>query len=385
MNITGKIESKFKELYNTMPVMFRAPGRINLIGEHTDYNEGFVLPAAIDKAIYFALAPNTTGKMRFYSYDFDEYYETEIENPRNSGFSWTKYVSGVIELMRKDGKKISGLDCVFGGDLPVGAGISSSAALECGLGIGINKIFHLGYNKMELAKLCQQAEHEYAGVKCGIMDQFAVLHGKHRHAIKLDTRTLQFEYIPLANRNYKFILVDTGIKHSLAASEYNKRRKECETGVKILQQYDPAISSLRDVSLDFLQQHKAAMDDIIYDRCSYVVEENMRVEKSCAALKEGDYAAFGKQMYLSHLGLKEKYMVSCDELDMLVDIAKNSGVVAGARMMGGGFGGCTINLIEKKHIATFTRAIIQNYKTPQGTPPLIIEVSVEEGANILNG
>ena len=379
-----KIKKVFLEKFNKEPALYRSPGRINLIGEHTDYNEGFVLPASIDKAIYFAIAPNDDNVFRFYSYDFQDYYETSINEIDKSSKHWANYLLGVIAQFYKDDKQIQGFDCVFGGDIPVGAGMSSSAALECGLAYAVNDMLNMGYTTLQMVKMAQKAEHEYAGVMCGIMDQFAVMHGKTNHAIKLDTRSLDYEYIPVDMSGYKFILINTGVKHSLAASEYNKRRNECQTGVKILQKHNPGIKSLRDVSLDFIQKYKQELDDTVYNRCTYVIEENIRLSKACEALSNHDFEEFGKQMFASHQGLKEKYEVSCKELDQLVDIAKNTEGVTGARMMGGGFGGCTINLVKKNAIEKFKNTILANYKTPEGKKPDIIEAIIEDGTKKIN-
>ncbi len=376
------IKQVFTDRFEGKPVIVRSPGRVNLIGEHTDYNEGFVLPASIDKAIYFAIAPNRDNVFRFYSYDLMDEYVTEIDKIEPCDKHWANYLLGVIAQFVKDGKQVMGFDCAFGGDIPIGAGLSSSAAIECGLAYAIDKMQKFGYSTMEMVKISQKAEHEYAGVMCGIMDQFAVMHGQINKAIKLDCRSLEYELLPVKMENYKLLLVNTGVKHSLASSEYNKRRNECAAGVKILKKYNSSIQSLRDVSLDFIQKHKAEFDEIVYDRCTYVIEENIRLDAACEALNNGDFTAFGNQMYLSHRGLKEKYEVSCVELDLLVDIAKKTRGVLGARMMGGGFGGCTINLVKKNAVANFKNTILAQYKTPEGKEPEIYEVVIDGGTGL---
>jgi len=378
-----KIKIAFKNRFNGSPIIIKSPGRINLIGEHTDYNGGFVLPASIDKAIYFAIAPNDSDVFRFYSYDLDDFYETNISKIDKSDKHWANYLLGVIAQYAKAGEKIQGFDCVFGGDIPIGAGMSSSAALECGLAYAINDIQNLDYSTLQMVKFSQKAEHEYAGVMCGIMDQFSVMHGKKNQALKLDTRSLEFEFFPIDMTNHKFILVNTGVKHSLASSEYNKRRNECEIGVKLMQKFNPNIKSLRDVSLDFIKKHETEFDEDVYNRCSYVIEENLRLEKACEALNSGDFKEFGQQMYGSHRGLMEKYEVSCEELDLLVDIAKDTKGVIGSRMMGGGFGGCTINLVEKNAVSNFKDAILAQYRTPENKEPEIIEAIIENGTHKL--
>lgn len=379
----SKISQKFVELYGSKPFVYCAPGRVNLIGEHTDYNEGFVLPAAVDKLIVFAVKPNDTGKFRFFAYDLDESFETAVDHIERSKTAWANYLLGVVAQFVKEGKTVPAFDCVFGGNVPLGAGMSSSAAIEVGMAFAINDMFDLGCSKLSMTKFAQMAEHEYAGVNCGIMDQFASMHGKENHVIKLDCRSLEFEYFPLDMTDYMLVLVNTGVKHSLASSEYNKRRAECEEGVSLLQKYDAQIKSLRDVTLDMLEAHKGEFDEVVYKRCSYVVEENARLTDACKALSNGDFVTFGKNMYGSHCGLRDKYQVSCAELDQLVDIARTVPGVLGSRMMGGGFGGCTITLVEKSKVADFENAIRKDYKTPNGDAPEIFEVVIGDGARRL--
>ena len=378
------IRECFKEKFKANPQLFKSPGRINLIGEHTDYNEGFVLPASIDKAIYFAIAPNNLNKFRFFAFDLSECFETEISEIKPVKVAWANFLLGVIAQFIKVTKKVPGFDCVFGGDVPLGAGMSSSAAIECGLAFAINNIFHFNFPKLDLVKFSQKAEHEYAGVQCGIMDQFAVMFGKENKVIKLDCRSLEYEYFPFSMENHLLVLVNTGVKHSLASSEYNNRRVQCEEGVKLLQEFDPLIKSLRDVSLELLEKHKSDFDPITYKRCNYVVKENKRLEYACGALASSDYNLFGQYMYGSHEGLKKNYEVSCKELDTLVNLAKNSKGVLGARMMGGGFGGCTINLIERSYVHSFEKYIAENYKTPDGKNPEIYKVVIEDGTKLMS-
>lgn len=378
------IRECFKEKFKANPQLFKSPGRINLIGEHTDYNEGFVLPASIDKAIYFAIAPNNLNKFRFFAFDLSECFETEISEIKPVKVAWANFLLGVIAQFIKVTKKVPGFDCVFGGDVPLGAGMSSSAAIECGLAFAINNIFHFNFPKLDLVKFSQKAEHEYAGVQCGIMDQFAVMFGKENKVIKLDCRSLEYEYFPFSMENHLLVLVNTGVKHSLASSEYNNRRVQCEEGVKLLQEFDPLIKSLRDVSLELLEKHKSDFDPITYKRCNYVVKENKRLEYACGALASSDYNLFGQYMYGSHEGLKKNYEVSCKELDALVKLAKNSKGVLGARMMGGGFGGCTINLIERSYVHSFEKYIAENYKTPDGKNPEIYKVVIEDGTKLMS-
>ncbi|GAB3539411.1 galactokinase [Pontibacter brevis] len=358
----NEISQKFRELYKEVPTVFRSPGRVNLIGEHTDYNNGFVLPAAINKEIFFALAPNNTTTFRVHSFNLGESAEFDLTQVQPSDVSWANYLLGVVAQLQKADYKVPGFDLVFGGNVPIGAGLSSSAAVECGIAFGLNEVFDFGIDKFTLVKMAQKAEHEYAGVMCGIMDQFASMFGKENHAIKLDCRSLEYEYYNLAMQDYRIVLCDTQVKHSLASSEYNTRRKECEAGVAILQQYYPEVQSLRDAKLDMLAQHQQEFDPVVYRRCTYVVSENNRVEAACADLEKGDMKSFGDRMYASHAGLQHDYEVSCPELDFLVEQARGSEAVLGARMMGGGFGGCTINLVKVEALEDFVQQMEKEYQ-----------------------
>lgn len=378
------ITKKFNELYGTSPQLYSSPGRVNLIGEHTDYNNGFVLPAAVNRAVVFALAPNGLNKLRFYAIDLNEQFETDTSNIEKSESHWANYLLGVMAQFTKQGKTLPGIDCVFGGNVPLGAGMSSSASIECGMAYALNDMFNMGFDSTELVAFAQKAEHDYAGVQCGIMDQFAVMHGKKDKVIKLDCQSLEYELFPLKMEKHMLVLVNTGVKHSLASSEYNTRRRECEQGVTALQQYDVSIQSLRDVSPNLIHKHKNELPPVVYKRCSYVIEENERVQLACECLMNNNLQAFGKYMYASHAGLRDKYQVSCHELDMLVDIASQTPGVLGARMMGGGFGGCTINLVEKEHVSTFTNSINKSYQTPDGKAPQIIEVVIADGTKKCN-
>lgn len=378
-----KINQVFEEKFGKATILVKSPGRVNLIGEHTDYNDGFVLPAAVDLGSYFAVASNGINKFRFHSFNLNDYYETSVDAFGKSKKRWANYLLGVIAQFSKTGKIVNGFDCVFGGDLPMGAGMSSSASLETGLAFAIDSLEQYGFSTFDLVKFSQKAEHEYAGVQCGIMDQFAVMHGKTNQVIKLDCRSLDYEYFPFEMEDQILILVNTGVKHSLAASEYNKRRQECEAGVSLLQKTNPEIGSLRDVSLDLIHSRKDDFDPVAYNRCSYVVEENLRVEKSCEALARGDFEEFGKLMFASHEGLKNDYEVSCTELDNLVELAKRVDGVLGSRMMGGGFGGCTINLVKKSAIEQFEKTMKENYKTPDGGSPEIIKIRIDDGTRLI--
>ena len=365
------------------PWVIAAPGRVNLIGEHTDYNEGFVLPGAVDKKIYVAIAPNGTDKVNVYAKQFDQSYSFDINN-QTPDKGWVNYLLGVSFFIQRIGTKIKGVDICIDGDVPVGAGMSSSAALCSAYGFALNELFDLGYTRMELAVIGQQTEHEFAGVMCGIMDQFASLHGKAGHVMKLDCRSLQYEYIPFNFPDYSIVLVNTMVSHSLAGTEYNIRRQQCEEGVEILKKHFPKIQTLRDVNYEQLAAHWQELPTVIFDRCSYVVNENQRLFAGCEALKQGNLKGFGEMMYATHKGLSKRYEVSCKELDFLVDQARNYPEIVGARMMGGGFGGCTINIIENKGIERFSEAVSKKYQEQFGIIPEIYRTRIEEGAEILS-
>ena len=382
MNLEN-IQNKYRELFNNDFSVFRAPGRINLLGEHTDYNDGFVLPASIDKEIVLAIGKNNTNRCNLYAFNFSESYSFDINNMAPADKVWPNYIMGVIAEIYKKGKAIEGFDMVFEGDIPIGAGLSSSAALESGTATALNNLFSLSFDKITLVKMAQMAEHNYAGVKCGIMDQFASVMGKEKSAFKLDCRTLEYNYFPLELNNYQIILCDTQVKHSLASSEYNTRRLECESGVEIIKENNPDIINLRDVSLELMHSYKGVMDDVIYDRCSYVVEENNRVIEATKALQERNILRVGEIMYQTHNGLSLKYDVSCKELDFLVDKTQKLNYVAGARMMGGGFGGCTINLVKRESVEAFKTTILDDYKAEFGNDAKIYEVEITNGADKL--
>lgn len=349
-----KINEKYKDLFGEMPdIMVQSPGRINLIGEHTDYNAGWVLPAAIDKKITFAIGKRSDSTCHLYSIDYETFEIISLHNVVPAAQSWVNYLLGVVEQFQKEQPLSSGFNLVFGGDIPLGAGLSSSAAVEAGLAFAINELFDLKKTRMELVKLAQRAENQFVGVQCGIMDMFASVMGKAGAVMRLDCRSLEFEYFPFDFKDIKIVLCDTGVKHSLDDGEYNTRRKQCEEGVTLLKKYDPSVLTLRDVSFNFLKEHKNDMPSVVYQRCSYVVKEIARVEAACKDLERHDLAAFGKKMYKTHTGLSHYYEVSCPELDFLVKQSKHTEGVFGSRMMGGGFGGCTINLVKKDAIPQF--------------------------------
>lgn len=378
-----RIREAFVKQFDATPRLFRSPGRINLIGEHTDYNAGFVLPASVDKAVYFAISPRTDDRVHLHAVDLDETYDFRLGDLSKPAQEWPYYQLSVLDQLQKRGLKISGFDASFGGDVPVGAGMSSSAALECCLLFALNEVFELGLDRLDIVKMAQKAENEYVGVNCGIMDQFASVFGKSQSVIRLDCRSLDFEYFPFSMDEYLLILCDTTVKHSLADSEYNLRRQECERGVAILQRYHPEIHSLRDATPQMVKQHEAELGPVVYRRCKYMTEEIERVQQACELLLEGDLEGFGEKMYDTHDGLQYEYEVSCLELDFLVAQTRTNPDVAGARMMGGGFGGCTINLVRRAGADTFEAAMKTAYHDEFGIDLPCYRVSITQGTSEL--
>lgn len=382
MSQVNQIRSTFLEKYRSEPLLLRSPGRINLIGEHTDYNQGFVLPAAIDKYIYLGFAKNASGTCRVYSLDFKE-EETFSLNELKPRKGWINFVMGVAAQLLQAGHKLEGFDCVFGGDIPIGAGLSSSAALENGVGLGLSELFELNIKKLDLVRYSQQAEHAFAGVNCGIMDMFASMMGKKDQVIRLDCRSLEHSYFPLELGDFQLLLCNTKVAHTLAESAYNKRREECQEGVSQVKQRFPEVKSLRDVTPQMLEKAKGEMAPLVYQRCAYVIRENERVITTCLALADDDLEAVGHLLYGSHKGLSEAYEVSCPELDFLVDYTRDLPYVLGARMMGGGFGGCTLNLLKKSATKEFIASITGAYLEKFGLQMETYEVNVADGTGVV--
>lgn len=386
MDSISVITQKFVSHFHSQPLVVRSPARINLIGEHTDYNLGYVLPAAIDKEIIFAVASNQVSKYRFFAYDINKYFEITPEQitQQEGQFAWANYLLGVVLQIQALGYEVPTFDCVFGGNIPKGAGLSSSAALECGLALALNQIFGFELDKLSLVKLSQKAENEFVGVKCGIMDQFANTFGKENHVIRLDCKDLTYQYFPLQLTDYQLLLLDTGVHHSLASSEYNTRRKQCEEGVSILSHYEPHIQSLRDVNLTILDKYSDKLPFTLWKRCKFVIEENERVQDVCNALQNKDILQVGKKMVESHYGLRYEYEVSCSELDFLVEFSANDSDVIGARMMGGGFGGCTINLVKKQGVEAFSEKIKEAYFSYTSKELKVYAVNVVNGTSVIS-
>jgi galactokinase len=378
--IASKVKTAFTENYSSSPRLFYSPGRINLIGEHVDYNDGFVMPAAIDKGMFYAMGLNNTDELNFYSIDFDEKLNIKIADIKKLT-SWKNYVLSVVNEFVLKGLPVKGFDCVFGGNIANGGGLSSSAAVEGGVSFGLNELLQFGLSRKELALLGQRAEHNFPGVMCGIMDQYANMLGKNDHVLLLDCRSVEHQYFPLHLSGYKIVLINSKVHHSLASSEYNVRRKQCEEGLAILKK-EMNITSFRDIKdpLD-INVFKKKMPEPVYMRCLYVVEEIHRTQQAALLLQQNNIIEFGKLMFKTHDGLRDLYQVSCKELDFLVSLAKESASVIGSRLMGGGFGGCTINIIKDEGKQEFLSAATDSYQKKFQIDPEIYEVDIMDGTH----
>lgn len=381
--IVNGLVQLFASKYNATPQIFRSPGRVNIIGEHTDYNDGFVLPAAIDKAMYVAAAATSGDIIELYSPAYNDTLQMPLSAVQKSEKAWANYVLGVVHEMQLRGHKLGGFQMVLDGDVPIGAGLSSSAALECAAGLALNHLFRLGIPDSELILIAQKAEHTYAGVRSGIMDQFASVYGKKDHCIKLDCRSMEYEYMQLKLEGYKIVLLNTNVEHSLASSEYNVRRQQCESGVAAIQKKHPQVKSLRDVTIPMLTEAAHLLDPVTFKRCRYVVEENERLLAACEDLKAGDVAALGQKMFRTHEGLSKEYEVSCKELDFLVDAVRSNTAVLGARMMGGGFGGCTINLVATNAVDELVQTVSQQYQQHLNKQLTAYVAQIGDGSSIV--
>lgn len=363
----------------------QSPGRINIIGEHTDYNNGFVLPAAIDKGTIFQLQKNGTAQsVHIKAANFDETYHFELDDFQPIESGWENYVMGVVSELQKLGAKIQGFDAEFQGDVPIGSGMSSSASLECSLAYGLNKLFQLGFDKWQLIKACQMAEHHFVGTKCGIMDQFASMMGANNQVMRLDCRSLEFDYHPFELDKYLILLLNTNVEHSLATSQYNVRRESCESSVAIIKETNLSVHSLRDVDMDLFGRVQSQLSEEQIKRCRHVIGENDRVVAATKALLNNDLKKVGQLMYQSHFSLQNDYEVSCPELDFLVQQSVDKDYVLGSRMMGGGFGGCTINLIEQSNVDKFVDITSKNYKTQFGIDLSPYMVNIAGGTGLVN-
>ncbi|MCE5174515.1 MAG: galactokinase [Bacteroidales bacterium] len=377
------VKSRFKKHFDgSEGSVYASPGRINLIGEHTDYNGGFVFPGAIDKGMVAEIKINGTNKVRAYSIDMKDYVEFGLNEEDAPHASWARYIFGVCREMIKRGAKIQGFNTAFAGDVPLGAGMSSSAALESTYAFALNDLFHCGIDKFELAKIGQATEHNYCGVMCGIMDQFASVFGKAGSLIRLDCRSLEYKYYPFNPKGYKLVLLDTVVKHELASSAYNKRRQSCETAAAAIRQNHPEVELLRDATIEMLKEVKSIISEEDFMRAEYVIEEVQRVLDVCDALEKDDYETVGKKMYGTHDGMSRLYEVSCEELDFLNDCAKKNGVT-GSRVMGGGFGGCTINLVKDELYEAFVADAKESFKAKYGKYPKVYDVVISDGSRKL--
>lgn len=383
--IKEKLQAVFFAKHAANPtVIVRSPGRVNIIGEHTDYNEGFVLPAAIDKAAYVAMSLRDDEEIHLTAQDLNETFSTTVSALKPVGdVSWPNYILGAVAQLAKRGIKLPGFNAVLSSDVPMGAGLSSSAAVECATVFALNHLLQTNIDRVTMVGMAQKAEHEYAGVMCGIMDQFASMMGKKDHVIKLDCRSLAYEYVPFKLDGIKIVLLNTNVKHSLASSEYNTRRNECTQAVEWIKAHHPEVTSLRHATIAMLDEYVLPKDELIDKRSRFVVEEIDRLLTGCADLQRGDIAALGKKMFATHEGLSKMYAVSCKELDFLVDFVRNRPEVLGARMMGGGFGGCTINLVKEEAIDALIAAVKPAYEAATGLQLDYYIASIENGTEII--
>lgn len=378
------LKDAFRKIFDAEPMLVKSPGRINIIGEHTDYNGGLVMPAAINKAVYVAISKRDDEQIHLYAESYEEKYIGNMNEVSKGEKAWANYILGVVHGLLKRSFKLSGFNLYIYGDVPLGAGLSSSAAVECATAFALSELHGLAIPKMDLALIAQKAEHEFAGVNCGIMDQFASVFGQKDYAMMLDCESLEHEYIPLKLEGYKLVLFNTNVKHSLSESAYNKRRAQCEQGVAWVKAQHPEVEYLRDVTPAMLSEYVLSKDEEVYAKCSYVVAEIARVKKAAAALKDGRLAELGKLMFETHEGLSKAYEVSCKELDFLVEQVKEVAEVLGARMMGGGFGGCTINIVKDEAIDELTAKITQLYHEQFGLNLSTYVVETGNGSQVVN-
>ena len=381
----AEVSALFAQQFSEAPsFVIASPGRINLIGEHVDYNSGFVLPAAIDKYIYVAVSQRNDSQIALHATDLNQNFQTNLDAAlQRSNLDWPNYVLGVIDQLRKDGHVISGFNMLITGNIPIGAGVSSSAALECATVFACKHLFDLDISKQVMVKTAQRAENNFVGVNCGVMDQFASMFGKADHVIKLDCADLSYTYFPFKLEGISIVLFDTFVKHSLASSEYNTRRQECETGLAVLRQQF-LITSFREATLVMLDTVADSISDKVYNRCKYVIEEIARMEAACDHLLAGEIDAFGARMYETHKGLSELYEVSCAELDCIVENCKKEKDIVGARMMGGGFGGCVIALVQTTNVEDVYNRINTAYQNTFGRNMGKYLMQIGDGTRLLD-
>ncbi len=375
------LAKSFRQRYGNNPRLFRAPGRVNLIGEHTDYNEGFVLPMAIDRGTIAAAAPRPNRILHVWSLNLQDSIKLNLDEPGTGRHGhWRDYVEGIVSALFNRGVKLTGADIALKSDVSLGGGLSSSAALEMALGMALLSVSDSPLDKLSLALAGQTAEHVYVGINCGIMDQYTSVHAKAGHAILLDCRSLEARMIPLNQGEYQIVICDSRVRHTLAASEYNQRRRDCELGVKLLTAALPGISSLRDLSTSELDSCRPILPESVFRRCRHVISENARTLKATEALAAGNMTEMGRLMSESHQSLRDDYQVSCRELDLLVESAEAQPGVLGARMTGGGFGGCTVNVVQRSRTAAFKEKVFREYQAATQITPEIFAVEPEDGA-----
>jgi galactokinase len=371
MTTPGELSEAFQKSFGGQPSIYRAPGRVNLIGEHTDHNEGFVMPVAIDFSTWVAIAARNDHRILVRSENFSETVDLDLDNPPERGRGhWSDYPFGVAVKLEQAGQRLRGANILVHGEVPIGSGLSSSAAIEVATGFALLDLAGANIDRWELAKLCQRAENEFVGMRCGLMDQFISCFGKAGHALMLDCRSLDYKLLALP-ADVKLVVCNTMVKHELASSEYNARRSECEEGVRLLRRQLPGISSLRDVTTDDLKRYGGELSDIVGRRCQHVVSENERVVSAASALERKDLGSVGKLMRESHRSLRDDYEVSCEELDLMASLAEKVDGIYGARMTGGGFGGCTVNLLNSKSVGSFKQTIASGYREVTGREPEI--------------
>jgi len=378
-----RLKALFAELYGGHPTVYRAPGRVNLIGEHTDYNDGFLMPAALNLYTYVAVTPRPDRRLRVYSENFDEACDVDLDSirPGKSGH-WSDYVRGVAGVLESSGYKLRGADLAIASEVPLGSGLSSSAALEVSTAWALLSNSEINVDRNAIPQICQQAEHLYPETKCGIMDQFISCHGRAGHALMLDYRSLDFQLLPLPG-DVRLMVCNTMVRHEHASGGYNTRQGECQEGLRALQQALPEIRALRDVTIDELEQHRSRLSPLIYKRIRHVVTENERVKMAASALQAADMAKLGELMADSHRSLRDDYEVSTPELDLMLELARDQKDVYGARMTGGGFGGCTINLVHSARAGEVQQRLEQNYEAKTGLSPTIIICEASDGAGAL--
>lgn len=382
--MTALILEVFQDLFSQNPLIAFAPGRINLIGEHTDYQEGLVFPAAVKQGIFVAIGRNQEGYCRLYSLDFDEEYTFSLDSISPQKGHWVNYVMGMLSQLKQSGFAPQSFDMVIGGTIPVGAGLSSSAALSIAIGTAITSLFNYQVSKKSLVLYAQKSEHLYAGVNCGIMDPYASAFGKKSHALLLDCRNNSHEEIPIDLGHFQLVLVNSKVKHSLADSAYNKRRMACEESVEILKIEFPEIKTLRDIAISDLEKVEKILPEELFPKAKHVITENHRVFEAAESLRRRDLLTFGKLLNASHASLSTDYEVSCAELDFLASQALGMPQVLGSRMMGGGFGGCTLNLVDKEFLVEFKNQIQNSYQKAFGIIPDFIEVELSDGASVIH-